>query len=819
MVSSKPNWLIRAAIASLVGGVAARSTGAYAQTAAGNSPSAAAGSGAAQTERLEEVIVTATRREESVLTVPYNITATTQKQLEAAGVVDFSTLSQVVPGLVYNGGGIREGGSENGFILRGLNTDRTSTSDTPELTVAPVSVYIDDTPIFANLHLTDIARVEVLRGPQGTLYGSGSLGGTIRFIYNDPDPRALSGQIQVDTSHTDGAGGENYTVEGVLNVPLADTLALRVSAGHTLEQGFIDAKNLFVLDGAGVPILQNPADPITSLPVTHTQNDIDDSEQTYLRAALKYAADSFKATLSFQYQDESADGESADTKGIGAVPTAFSSAVTPGFLNDGFDAEIPPVYGANQTGIFLREPYDRHIDLFALELSKDFGFATLSSSSSYFINDSDSVEDLSGGYQTNLGVLYAGFPRLAVPSYRETIEHTFAEEVRWVSTATGPWKWVLGAFYQDQQQSFHQIDSVLGWSTFASALFGVPVTTNTAFDYDRHERFHDAALFGELTYDITQRWDVTVGLRAFDQQLDISTITQLPICGAFCANNGTDPLGTTLGSEESTHRRVLGKFNTSYHFSSDLMVYFTASEGFRRGGANGLPTAGLFAQNQGFVAFQPDTVWNYEIGFKGVVRPGLQLTADLFQEDWNKPQLDILTPLGAFYAAVNGNTARSRGAELALEARVSSELSVSAGYTYTDARLTSAFTVAGTTFGADGTRLPGVPENQLSLGADYAQPVAAKYSIIAHADTAYRSEVPVALPGSLGGSVIVPGFWMSDASAGLQHESWRVVLYLDNAFNARGVTTAIPATAVGARHDVNWLSRPRTGGLRLRYSF
>jgi outer membrane receptor protein involved in Fe transport len=432
-------------------------------------------------------------------------------------------------------------------------------------------------------------------------------------------------------------------------------------------------------------------------------------------------------------------------------------------------------------------------------------------------NASDAVQDLSGGYQTNLGGFYSGFPRMAVTSDRNTTEHTFAEEVRLVSAASGPLRWVLGAFYQDQKQFFSQVDDVLGWSAFASALYAVPITTSTAFDYDRHMHFRDAAIFGELSYDVTDRWQITGGLRGFDQELNISTITRLPICGAPCSNDGTDPEGTTLGSDDTTHRRVLGKLNTSYRFTSDLMFYVTASDGYRRGGANGVPTAGQFAQNAGFVAFQPDTVRNYELGLKGELSHTFQFTVDLFQENWNHPQLNILTPLGAFYAAVNGNTARSRGVELSLEERVSNELSVSAAYTYTNAKLSSAFVVAGTTFGGDGTRLPGVPTNQLSLGADYLRPMGAQYSIIAHADTAYRGEVPVALPGSLGGSTTVPGFWMSDASVGLEHDAWRAVLYVDNAFNTRGVTTAIPPSATGPRQDVNWLSRPRTVGLRVRY--
>ena len=225
---------------------------------------------------------------------------------------------------------------------------------------------------------------------------------------------------------------------------------------------------------------------------------------------------------------------------------------------------------------------------------------------------------LSGGYPTKLGVLYAGFPRLAVPSYRDTTEHTFTEEVRWVSTTAGPFNWVLGAFYQDQKQFFSQQDDVLGWSTFATALYGVPDHDEYRFRVRSVDAFSGCRDLRRADLNVTDRLQVTGGVRGFDQQLDISTITKLPICGAFCSNDGTDPEGTTLGSDDTTHRRVLGKFNASYHITPDTMLYATASEGYRRGGANGVPTAGQFAQNAGFVAFGPDTVRNYELGVKGV---------------------------------------------------------------------------------------------------------------------------------------------------------------------------------------------------------
>ena len=822
MTSPQSSSSLGAAVAfALLTSTLARSVDAQAQTTGGptgvpvpaDAPDASVG-------RLQDVYVTATRRAESALSVPYNISATTEQQLENAGVTDFSKLAEVVPGLVYNGGGIREGGTQNGFILRGLNTDRTSTSDLPSLTVAPVAVYIDDTPIFTNLHLTDIARVEVLRGPQGTLYGNGSLGGTIRFLFNEPDPRAFMTRAQAEASETDHAGGPNYTLDGVLNAPITDSLALRMSGGHAFVHGFINARNLYVLDGSGMPILQKSTDVLNSLPVTTAQNDVDDADTSYLHVALGYKRDGLKVLLSFHHQEETASGQSSDTKGIGQLPTAFSSAVTPGFRNDGFDALVPPVYGNFESGIFLREPYQRRLNLESIEVAQDLGFATLTSSTSYFDNESAAVQDLTSSYQTNLGSFYVGFPRLAVPSSRDIAEQTFAEELRLVSQSTMPLRWVMGAFAQIQHQQFNNTDQVLGWNPFATALFGVPVTDDRAFVYDRDLHFRDLALFGELGYFITERWQVTGGVRGFNQHLKISTLTELPICGAFCSNNGTDPLGTTTGEDESTHRKVLWKLNSSYQLMPDVIAYVTASQGFRRGGANALPTTGNVGQPLAFVTFQPDTVRNYEAGVKGRPRGTLEVTADIFQIDWDRPQANILTPIGGFYAAVNGDTARSRGAELSVIARVLSPLTLSASYAYTDAKLTSNFVVAGTDFGVSGTRLPGVPKQQGSLAIDLSQPLGAGCQLSAHVDGSYRGGVVTSLPGSLGGAGAAEGgFALWNANGGFDFGSWRVRLFVDNVSNIRGVTTSIPAAAIGTRDAINWLARPRTVGVRVNYEF
>lgn len=774
---------------------------------------------AAQDIALEEIVVTANRREQSVLDVPYNITAATSQQLENAGVVDFSGLSQLVPGLVYNGGGIRLGGSQNGFILRGLNSSRTSTTDQPSLTVSPVSMYLDDTPIFANVHLADVNRIEVLRGPQGTLYGNGSVGGTVRVIYNEPAPTAFSAKVQAESSQTDQAGGANYSADGMINVPLASVLALRIAGGHVFEHGFVDGKNLFLRDAAGAPVLATPGDVLFSLPATHQVKDIDDSELTYARAALKLDTGPFKVTLAYLHQEESAEGQPADTRGVGAVPSAFNSAVTPGFLNDDFDAAIPPTYGEGESGVFLREPYRRKIDLESLEASYEFGFATLTSSTSYYENDSRAVSDLSGSYQVNLGVLYGGFPRLSAESARGTAEQTFAQELRLVSKSGERFDWVVGLFYQRLKNRFTTVDRIPGFSAFFEAALGFP-SDERAFDYSRALTFEDRAAFGELTWHVTPKWQMTAGLRTLDQELDIATVTKLPICSVFCSNTGDpeDIEGTTVADDDNDQSDVLAKFNTSYSFTDSIVGYFTFSQGLRRGGANAVPTVGQFAQDPAFVSFDADSVDSYELGLKGNLAAAWQLTGSLFWMQWDKPILDIVTPAGGFYAAINGDEARTRGVELSLTGQLSDDWYLALGYTYTDAELTSAFTVGGFEFGAEGERLPGVPKHQATVGVDYQHAVGEQTKLFAHADGAYRDEVSTALAGTLG-ATSVDEFFMWNVNLGIEHDAYRVTLFVDNVANDRGVTTRLPSEAVDARHAVNWLTRPRTAGLRLSYSF
>src|SRR3984893_9552134 len=222
---------------------------------------------ASEDNALQEVVVTATRRALSAQDVPISITAISGATLDKEGIEDIAGLAHSMAGVNYTDKGPFGGIQGSSLIIRGLNSEATSGQlalATP--VVPPVATYVDDTPLFVNLRLQDLDHVEILRGPQGTLYGSGSLGGTIRFVQHAPDPTAFDAKAEGGVSKTANTHALNEEVNGMLNLPFSDTFAVRLNASWTDEAGFINQPNLYVLDGAGAPVASDPANPLTSPP-------------------------------------------------------------------------------------------------------------------------------------------------------------------------------------------------------------------------------------------------------------------------------------------------------------------------------------------------------------------------------------------------------------------------------------------------------------------------------------------------------------------------------------------------------------------------
>jgi iron complex outermembrane recepter protein len=263
----------------------------------------------ADTDTLQEVIVTATRRAESAQNIPASITAITGAAIDAEGISDKVDLAHSVAGMNVTDKGAFGGVNGSSLIIRGLNSDSTSgefIQSSP--IVQPVATYVDDTPLFFNLRLQDLDHVEILRGPQGTLYGSGSLGGTIRYVQNAPDPQAFDAKVETGVSDTAHTHAVNWDVNGMLNLPISETLALRFNAGYTTEAGFINQPNLYVLGSSGAPVAAQAGN-LLSPPQTYSRDGVNSNLYRTARAAVLWKPnDDFHAQLSYYHQQSSADG-------------------------------------------------------------------------------------------------------------------------------------------------------------------------------------------------------------------------------------------------------------------------------------------------------------------------------------------------------------------------------------------------------------------------------------------------------------------------------------------------------------------------------
>jgi iron complex outermembrane receptor protein len=798
--------------------VSALGLGGYATTALAQaaSPSAAP----AQQNQLSEIVVTASRRQSTALATPIDISAVTGADLEKQGVTDFHALTRSVPGLVYNSDSIRDGGATNSFILHGLNLDDVSGSgDAPLPTFAPVSVYLNETPVFVNLHLADVQRIEVLRGPQATLYGDASIAGTVRVLFNQPDLTHASMDLAANVSATDHAMGPNYSFDFVGNQPINSDWGFRIAAGYTFDNGFINAPEMVKYDSHGIPVLANPSDVVGSLPVATSMKDVDDADLAYVRPMLLYQHDKLKVLLTYHHQYEHAEGPDEDSYPGGAGPTSFSSVgdvgASPAFQNDGFDAAFPSKFKQYQSGEFMLQPLTRNVDVASAEVSYDLGFATFTSVTSGYQDKSDATSDSSGFYQASLGFAYEGYPRLTLRSQRNYDDYAFIEEDRLISSGSGPLSWSVGVFYANQRNHYLQQDFIPGISAYEAGIGAFDTGTDLAYVDDRHIHFEDIAGFGEVTYHVTPKWSVNGGVRVFQQTLDLSSIIELPVCGYFCSTDGVNPLGQNGGSDTEVTRKALFKGNTSYEFAPHFLGYFTYSQGERRGGANGVPTKGFFAESPAFLFFRPDTVDNYEAGIKGRLFGILEFSIAGYHIDWHDPQVNVSTPVGAFPAAVNGKGAESHGIDFESRYKLNNEITLSATYGWNRAKLTAPIEVGGVSFGAAGSILPGTPEHTASLGIDYAKPVSDAMTFNAHADLSYRSGITTSLTPSA--NVDIDGFAMLNLSAGLSTDKWTASLYANNATNTRGVLSADSLQQTDVRAIDNRLSRPLTIGLRLNY--
>lgn len=718
---------------------------------------------------LENVQVTATRRDAGVQDIPINITAVTGAEIARQGLTDLADLAATVPGLYLVDQGGRDG---NRIVVRGLNVSSLASSEANgNGSGGVVATYVGEIPLYLDLKLMDIERVEVLLGPQGTLYGAGTLGGAIRYLPNRPSTKRSTLSVAHENyvlSESSGLGTET-TITG--NLPLSSKAAVRASVGYFFGPGFID--NKFIVRNPGVSDPEPDFnDPVAVAANLRTVSDVDTERTLAARFGLLYQfTDNLDANLTYFYQDQTIGGRTINHReSIGT--------------------------GKYESAARFEEPNDRQNQLLSLELGWDLGFAKFTSATGL-----SNYEELGQRDQTDLLLDfeygYEDFPAFAAFTKETGEQDRISQELRLVSSSEGPLSWIVGGFYNQADTQFTSSEFTPGLPEF----FGVDRPDNLEYFSTSDQTFTEQAVFGELGYRFTDAWQVTVGARFFEFEDDLTQGIAFPLVDGSMPNEVLPDFQSNKISDSDT----LFKFNTSYQFNKDFLGYATVSEGYRSGGVNPLPNCpDPLPENQfacvqpGEALIKPDSTVNYELGLRSSWLGGrLVINGSVYYIDWKDVQVAGSTEIGNVPITVNGAEAKSQGVELAVQGLLTRKLRINASYTYTDSQLNEdAPGIVGGEDAFKGDRLPGSPKHQGAVFLSYIQKLDSGYT--ATFDYGVRAVTNVLQrTGSRDNGVTLPGYVVHKAAVSLSGKSWTGRLYAENLFD-RYVET-------GARSDPTFI--------------
>jgi outer membrane receptor protein involved in Fe transport len=747
---------------------------------------------------LEEITVTAEKFNSTIQSTPISISALSGDQLAAAGLTRMEDIAHEVPGLSMRsaGPGLTE------YEARGLASNGGA---------APtVGFYLDEIPlsppavsqsgkVVIDPNLYDVERVEVLRGPQGTLYGSGSMGGTVKVITNQPKLGVFEGSAQGTGSYTDGGGG-NYGANLMVNLPLGDKLALRIVLSDLYRSGWIDNKTVSPFPIALTP---NPRGPVETAPVTHVFRNANDEQLYGGRISLLYKP----------------------TDDLSILATAFTQSLHLGGydLLDGSPNSASPsrVSDAHFEVFPLREGVRDNISIFGLTVNANVGFADLTSATSYWgrlgVQTQDATESI---YVANGGGTQFTSP---VPYSERDPSHQLSQELRLTSHDIGGLHWVAGAFFSD----LHSVWNEIGESP-ANATPTVP--DGSYFISWNDYGVRQTALFADGSYKLTDQWKLSAGVRWYKYKSH-----QDEYSWGYDGPNATPPAQSqiTKASDKGFNPRV----NLSYAPTADLTTYATVSKGFRPGGANQIlppPTSPPFC-SAGALQFGPDAAWNYEVGEKARLFDNwLTINSDVYYIKWTGIQQVLTLPCGyQFYN--NAGDGRAFGPELEINAKLSSDWSASFSGAWTDSKITHpnaayASFLTNVAFEPDGVTHPcattagctapimNVAKDTASLSLTYSTTVMSDYQLSARVSDQF---VGTSHDVAYYFNYTLPSYNLANARVNLAHGDWSANLFVDNLTNKVALMTAnntsfqfnIPQVV---RYSTN---QPRTVGVQLNYKF
>lgn len=738
---------------------------------------------------IEVIVVTAQKREQSLLDVPFAISAVTQQEMEAAGVNSMADIFRRVPSLAI----IDQGAARKNVIIRGIQTETSTESSVND-------VYLDEQRITsviatADPRTFDMERVEVLRGPQGTLFGGGSFSGTMRYITNRANVSEFETNVAASLSSTADAAGTNYSLDGMVNIPLVDdTFAIRLVGYTADDSGYLSNSLLGFDDVAGI-------------------------ENSGARIGMRWLP-SDRLTIDFKY-----------------------------LLQDLEQSGFPEARGADpdnleQGGVTLTEErLTSKLQIHDLTWNYDLDFATLTSATGYlqfdFLRRNDDslpfIRDELGEDSLSASQALAMAPSaLRLFTNDDNDNYTFTQEVRLASNIDSDdrFAWLAGSYYEIGDEAVILTEAL---APGGGALFENANYNGSPADFFFMEQFvtelEQLAFFGEVTWFATDRLRATVGYRRSEFESSF-------IADEFFGDEADDDGNVLMDvyapdpPPKETHNTF--KFNLSYDLNDDVMLYFQSAEGFQLGSsgiapalsprceglisdfldANGL---GHLLQDGRLPGTKSDELLVREIGTKGVFSDGRgTFMAGFFHGDWKDIQVYVeIPPINGecdFGFGANAAAATSVGLEGEFSYAVTDRFTLSGAGSFVDATVDNdePFLEA-----RKGDRLPGSPDLQISLSGDYFWPLANGNQAFIRVDAQYIGEIIGSF--TLGDARTVSGnYGLANLRVGMQSDRYEWSFFADNLTDNRAL---VFSNGVDDEFRTTIMLQPRTLGLQFRSRF
>jgi outer membrane receptor protein involved in Fe transport len=724
---------------------------------------------------LEEVVVTATKRETSLQDTAMSISAIGGETIDKRNLVGMEDYLPFIPGVSMQD----RGAGQNDIVIRGISIGSQFERN------PATGIYFGETPVTGlstptdgqgagsgDIKLVDIERVEVLRGPQGTLYGQGSLGGTVRVIPNKPSLSNFEGKVAARYSQTGEEGGDNTMVQGVINIPLIeDQLAVRAVAYQFDNDGYIDNIAASYQSESAV-IAERVAQGGIAV-----DRKVGGAEYTGFRlSALWQPIEQLSVTLSYLNQEIEQDGFTAVDINLPGDYQQTSMAV---------DSDGQGEFITNET------------DIVNLVLEYDLGWGTLFSSTSNIEFEANS------GFDASL-LSFATVPDSTL-NYRDM--DILIEELRLVSTLDGPFQFLLGYYYEDRKKyTLNDLDS--------RGTEFIPDAPRVLL-FEREVVVEQQSLFGELSYALTDQLTTTFGFRYFeyDQSQPISRLD--------------GDVRTSQGLQRTVDD-INYKLNISYQANDDTLIYAQWAEGFRRGrfqstlvperddpDGNGLINFADGTERsvrEGIL--DPDTTETFELGLKtSLMDNRVTLRTAIFHTDWQGMPL-CFRGLGSTIF-LNVGKSKVEGVEVEVQAQLSESLVLNFGSSYIEATLAEDASFLG---GEKGEDLPGSAGFNLNLGLEYQFNVG-EYDSFVRADYAYVDDYPHAFKSRIvEGDPVAGGYSLVNLKAGVEINAINLDLFVNNLTNANDFTW-VDNLLNGLGSQRAYRLKPRTVGLNVSYRF